>query len=93
MKIELFGHLRYELKATSIEVRVDGKVSLKDLLKALPSPLREQLLDEYGSIKPNVMILVNDVDARTVYNYEILVSDSDRIALVPMIHGGINSHV
>lgn len=88
MKVEVFGHLRQALRASSLELKIEGRKRLKEVLEMLPEELKAHVLDEYGAIRPGIMILINDIDVRTVYNYEVLVSDSDRLTLVPMIHGG-----
>lgn len=88
MRVEIYGPLRRGLSTNVIEIELGGRVSLKEALKALPDGLREQIIDENGSVRGGIMILVNDVDARTVYGFNVSVSDSDRIAIVPMIHGG-----
>ncbi|GBC70385.1 hypothetical protein HRbin02_00151 [Candidatus Calditenuaceae archaeon HR02] len=88
MIVQLYGHLRAEAKSRLIEVRLGGRVPLKAALKLLPDPVRHQVLDERGEIITGLLILVNDVDARTVYRYEVEVSDDDRVTIVPMIHGG-----
>ncbi|MEM0445617.1 MAG: MoaD/ThiS family protein [Nitrososphaerota archaeon] len=88
MIIQLYGHLRTEASKNVHEVKIGGRRRLKEVLELLPEPVRRQVLDDSGSIRPGYLILVNDVDARTVYNYEVEVSDSDRIVIVPMIHGG-----
>lgn len=88
MIVQLYGHLRAEAKNPLIEVRVGERKPLKAALKLLPEAVRRHVLDERGEIRPGFLILVNDVDARTVYKYEVEVSDNDRVAIVPMIHGG-----
>ncbi|MEM0482259.1 MAG: MoaD/ThiS family protein [Nitrososphaerota archaeon] len=88
MIVQLYGHLRTEAGSRLIEVRLGGRKPLKAALKLLPDTVRRQVLDEGGEIRSGFLILVNDVDARSVYRYEVEVSDGDRIAIVPMIHGG-----
>ncbi len=88
MIVQLYGHLRTEAGNRLIEVRLVERMPLKAALKLLPETVRRQVLDEGGEIRPGLLILVNDVDARSVYRYEVEVSDDDRIAIVPMIHGG-----
>ncbi|MCS6788665.1 MAG: MoaD/ThiS family protein [Aigarchaeota archaeon] len=88
MRVELFSHLRRAAGAGSIEIKVEGEIALKDALNLLPDGIRELVLDEYGSIRSGLLILVNGVDARTVYGYKIAVRDEDTISIVPLIHGG-----
>jgi molybdopterin converting factor small subunit len=88
--VQLYGHLRTEVKDRLIEVRLGERKPLKAALKLLPETVRRQVLDEGGEIRPGFLILVNDVDARSVYRYEVEVSDDDRVTIVPMIHGGCN---
>jgi len=88
VKVELYGSLRRGLYPNQLEIRIEGRVSLKDALRSLPEGLREQVIDENGSVRSGILILVNDVDARTVYGFNVTVSDSDRLAIIPMIHGG-----
>lgn len=86
--VQLYGQLRTEAQSRFIEVRLGGRKPLKDALSLLPQPIRRHIIDEAGEIKPGLLILVNEADARTVYGYNIEVSDEDKIVVVPMIHGG-----
>jgi molybdopterin converting factor small subunit len=88
MRVELFSHLKRAAGSGTIEIKVEGELSLKDALKLLPEGVRELVVDEYGSIRPGLLILVNGVDARTVHGYKVTVRDEDVISIVPMIHGG-----
>ena len=88
MRVELFSHLKRAAGSGTIEIKVEGELSLKDALKLLPEGVRELVIDEYGSIRPGLLILVNGVDARTVHGYKVTVRDEDVISIVPMIHGG-----
>ncbi|MCS7094389.1 MAG: MoaD/ThiS family protein [Thaumarchaeota archaeon] len=91
MRIELFSHLRRAAGSGTVEVKVEGEVPLKEALKLLPEGIRELVLDEYGSIRSGLLVLVNGIDARTVYNYRVTVRDEDVVSIVPMIHGGSSS--
>ncbi|MEM1534446.1 MAG: MoaD/ThiS family protein [Nitrososphaerota archaeon] len=88
--VQLYGHLRRDASSQYLEIRLGEKKPLIAALNLLPESVRRQILDERGGIRPGFLILVNDVDARTVHGYEVEVSDSDRIVIVPMIHGGGN---
>lgn len=88
MIVQLYGQLRLEAGSRFVEVRLGGKRPLREALKLLPTHLRRHILDENDEIRPGLLILVNDTDARTIHRYELDVSDDDRIVIVPMIHGG-----
>ncbi|MCS6788492.1 MAG: MoaD/ThiS family protein [Aigarchaeota archaeon] len=88
MRVELFSHLKRAAGSGTVEVRVEGEMPLKEALKLLPEGVRELVIDEYGSIRSGLLVLVNGVDARTVYNYRVTVRDNDVVSIVPMIHGG-----
>ena len=88
MKVMVYGHLKQRCGSSSLEIKLGGEMPLLDALRLLPDELKQLVLSKDGSVNPGILVLVNDVDARSVYGFNIKVSDSDRIALVPAIHGG-----
>ncbi len=88
MIFEFFGPLRTQVGMKSISIKIEESVNLKEALRMLPQPVRDLIIDDNGAVRPGIMILVNDVDARTVYGFDVMVSDNDRVTLIPMIHGG-----
>jgi len=86
--VQLYGPLRSATGSGALEVRLGGRRPLRSALSLLPEPVKRQVLDENGEVRPGFLILVNDVDARTLHNFNIDVSDEDRLTILPMIHGG-----
>ncbi len=88
MIIQLYGPLRVAAGAAEIELRLEGRRRLREVLADLPRNIRDAVVGEDGTPRPGLLIMVNDVDARSVYNYELYVEDTDKITIIPMIHGG-----
>ena len=67
--------------------------TLSDLVRILKaSYLRErpeQFLDPSGeSLRPGILVLVNDVDAEVVNGFDYVIEDGDTIEFVSTLHGG-----
>jgi molybdopterin converting factor small subunit len=88
MLFEFYGPLRAQSGLKSYSVEVKEEVILLDALRLLPDRVRELVMDEEGKIRSGILILVNDVDARSVYGLSLRVRNEDRITLIPTIHGG-----
>lgn len=88
MIFEFYGPLRVQTGLKSYTVKVEEPISLMDALRLLPDRARDLVMDEAGGVRPGILILVNDVDARSVYGYNLKVGDEDKITLIPTIHGG-----
>lgn len=90
MIIRLYGHLKAVAGTREIELRLAGRKHLKEVLRELPRELREMVVERGGEPRPGLLIMVNDVDARSVYGYDIYLEDHDSVTIIPMIHGGHN---
>ncbi len=90
MIVRLYGHLRAVAGSGEIKLRLEGRKHLKEVLRELPPELREMVVERGGEPRPGLLIMVNDIDARSVYGYEIYLEDKDNVAIIPMIHGGRN---
>ncbi len=88
MLFEFYGPLRVQSALKTYSIEVKEQINLLDALRLLPDRVRELIIDEKGKIRPGILILVNDVDARSVYELSLKVRNEDRITLIPIIHGG-----
>lgn len=88
MLFEFFGPARAYAGLKSLSVKINEPLTLMEALKLLPDPVREFIIDADGRVRSGILILVNDVDARSVYGFNIQVRDEDKITIIPTIHGG-----
>lgn len=88
MRVELIGHLRSVVDKDALEVRVEGRVALIEVLRMLPEGLRDVLLKD-GKLRPGFLLLLNGSDVRALgKGMETPVSDEDTLTVIPIIHGG-----
>ncbi len=88
MKIELIGPLKRVAGVGELELEIDGEKKLLDVLEMLPESVRERILKPPGKISPEIMVLVNGVEVKSLGLENMHVKESDRIVLIPVIHGG-----
>lgn len=88
MKIEFIGPLKKVAGVSGLELTIDGEKKLLDVLKMLPESLKERILESSGEISPEIMVLVNGVEVKSLGLENMHVKESDRIILIPIIHGG-----
>ncbi|MEM1517912.1 MAG: MoaD/ThiS family protein [Nitrososphaerota archaeon] len=91
MIFEFFGPARSYAGLKSLTVKINEPLFLREALKLLPEPIRGLIIDEEGNVRSGMLILVNDVDARSVYGFNIQVRDEDKVTIIPLIHGGVLS--
>ncbi|PUA31272.1 MAG: hypothetical protein B9J98_07055 [Candidatus Terraquivivens tikiterensis] len=88
MRVELIGHLKSVVDKDALEVRVEGRVALIEVLRMLPEGLRDVLLKD-GKLRPGFLLLLNGSDVRALSKgMETPVSDEDTLTVIPIIHGG-----
>jgi len=88
MKIEFIGPLKKVAGVSGLELTIDGEKKLLDVLRMLPESLKERILESSGEISPEIMVLVNGVEVKSLGLENMHVKESDRIILIPIIHGG-----
>lgn len=72
------------------DVLVEGEtvgMILKDLAKRYPN-LYQHLFDKNGDLRPYVNIFINQEDIRTHDGENTIVTEGDRLMIVPSIAGG-----
>ncbi|MEM3922126.1 MAG: hypothetical protein QXG25_04510, partial [Nitrososphaerota archaeon] len=70
------------------EVEAGENESLIDVLRRLPEPLRERIL-ENGEISPELLVLIDGVEISCLGKPDkISLKDVREIHMVPVIHGG-----
>jgi molybdopterin converting factor small subunit len=88
MKIEFIGPLKKAAGVSELELKIDGEKKLLEVLEMLPESIKKRILESSGKISPDVMILVNGVEVKSLGLENMHVKESDRIVLIPVIHGG-----
>jgi len=73
-----------------IEIEV---VSLKELILFIKNKLIKERIELFynekdGSVRPGILVLVNDMDWELCDGLEYLVQDGDKIAFISTLHGG-----
>ncbi|MEM1727520.1 MAG: MoaD/ThiS family protein [Nitrososphaerota archaeon] len=88
VRIRIFGPLREVSREDFFEVDAGENESLIDVLRRLPEPLRERIL-ENGEISPELLVLIDGVEISCLGKPdEISLKDVREIHMVPVIHGG-----
>ena len=75
------------------EVHIEGEtvgLAIKDLATRYPG-LNQHLFNEEGVLRPYVNIFVNQEDIRILEGENTLISEGDRLMIVPSIAGGMGS--
>lgn len=62
--------------------------ALLDAVDAQYPGIKEKLLDGDGNVKRFINVFVNDDEIRTLDGLDTLVSDRDRVSIVPAMAGG-----
>jgi len=90
-KIKFLGRFKADVGFSSIDISIQGRTPIKSLLKELRQSYKtlSEVIDEDGTPRYDIMILINGVDINVVENLdELYIEDSDEILLVPITHGG-----
>ncbi|MEM2238338.1 MAG: MoaD/ThiS family protein [Candidatus Caldarchaeum sp.] len=88
MKIEFFGPLRSLVGKKELEIHLEGKKKLREVLENLDEQIRRHVMDDVGNPQPGMLILVNGADVRYSSWLDTEVGDEDTLSLIPSIHGG-----
>ncbi|MCX8192568.1 MAG: MoaD/ThiS family protein [Nitrososphaeria archaeon] len=88
MKIELVGPLRRIMDVSEIELEVNERTMLVEVLNRLPEKVKKHVLKSVDTMSPQIMILVNGVEVKSIGIEKVYVEDKDKVVLIPIIHGG-----
>ncbi|MEM0441330.1 MAG: MoaD/ThiS family protein [Candidatus Caldarchaeum sp.] len=88
LKVEFLGPLRAIVGKKFVEIPVEGKMKLSDLLTGLDKDIRKYVVDDFGKPVAGVLVLVNGVDVRYLSWLDTEISETDTVTLIPSIHGG-----
>ncbi len=66
--------------------------TLKDLFEHLwevePPPLKSRLFEDNGSLRPDIVVFINGVDAFILGGMGAKLKEGDEITVLPSVHGG-----
>jgi molybdopterin converting factor small subunit len=88
MRIEFIGPLKKVAGVSELELTIDREKKLLEIFEMLPESVKKRILESSGKISPEIMILVNGVEVKSLGLENMHVKESDRIVLIPVIHGG-----
>jgi molybdopterin converting factor small subunit len=93
LKIRLLGSLKAYAGREEIEMTIEDKVRLRDVLANLIKiePSLSRAIESDGSLKPGYLIFINDADYMVFNGLETLVGSGDVITILPISHGGQGS--
>lgn len=90
LKIRLLGSLKTYAGKEEIEIAVEDRVKLRDVLASLLKiePMLSRAIESDGSLKPGYLVFINDADYMVFDGLETLVGSGDVITILPISHGG-----
>lgn len=88
MKIELVGSLKRTAGTDILEVKLEKKSTLREVLEKLPEDLKKRIFRSGGSISPDLLILINGVEFKSTGSGEVYIENGDTVVIIPVIHGG-----
>lgn len=90
VRIELYGFLRNLLRSKDVVVEVPDSSTLREVLSAVSSkfPELQEVVSPSGTLRPSLMLFVNEIDYELLGGYDYVVKDGDSIQLLPISHGG-----
>lgn len=88
MKIELVGPLKKTAGLNELRLKINEKTRLSEALNMLPEQIKKRILDPRGNILPEIIVLVNGVEVKSLGLENTYVKDEDEITIIPIIHGG-----
>lgn len=88
--IELNGQLKQQIGRSSLHYQLNDGASLSDLIATMKndhqSAVERFLVNEDGSIKPSMMLFINDEQRNAQANHEL--KDGDTVGFISPISGG-----
>lgn len=91
MRVRIFATLRPLVGAKEVEVEVEAGDRVRNALEKLTTGypvLRERVLDDDGSLRSSINVLVNGRSIRFLDGLNTTIQESDVLALFPPIGGG-----
>ena len=91
VRVELVGPLRSDAGGLPyLEVEVEGRKKVLEVINRLPDKVRRRVLDESGRLASGILLIVNGVEVSSLGGLsEVWVKPGDTIALIQAIHGGL----
>ncbi|EGF77549.1 hypothetical protein BATDEDRAFT_91557 [Batrachochytrium dendrobatidis JAM81] len=86
----LFDHQR-SIAATLPDTFIAGTSTLRDLIAWTASNLlkeRPELFIQGDSVRPGILVLINDVDWELLGELDYVLCDKDTVVFISTLHGG-----
>jgi len=94
IKLEFSGGLELLFDKTKnhlVEIPDKDKISLKDFLQWIKNNKlkeRPELFVQDGSVRPGILVLINDCDWELMGGIDYTVEDGDSLVFISTLHGG-----
>jgi len=90
VKVKFFAPFRELFGAYESEVELEGTFDVREILNTLcdSDERRDKIFDQFGELKPYVMILKNGQPIQTLGGIQTKLKEGDEIAIFPPVSGG-----
>ncbi len=90
VKVMFFAPFRELFGANEREIELEGASDVQELLNILcdSDERREKVFDQFGELRPYVMILKNGRPIQTLDGIRTELEEGDEIAIFPPVSGG-----
>ena len=75
----------------ALEIQVESTFSMKDLIEELRVKYlkeKEEMFFTNGSVRPGIIVLINDTDWELEETTSYKIQAGDRVAFISTLHGG-----
>ena len=92
--VKLYGVLMTAANAQELELRFDGSVSIRQLVKKLVDTIARPEFETYmidadtKDPRPNTLILVAGTEIGALSGIDTMLKDGDDVVFLPVAHGG-----
>jgi len=79
------------VKYHEIELKDNGTIILKDLLQWIKTNLLKERLELFlsnNTVRPGILVLINDCDWELLEGLNYIVQDGDSLVFISTLHGG-----
>jgi len=79
------------VKYHEIELKDNGTIILKDLLQWIKTNLLKERLELFlsnNTVRPGILVLINDCDWELLEGLNYVVQDGDSLVFISTLHGG-----